>query len=120
MVSEFCSEFWTKQHLAKLRQRSKEVADDLETEASFAEKLFRQSEKDAARNKERTRQEISRYLVSIQLLLSSSYFQLLNYYLLFRICFRVTDSWRKNDNNKQTLSSSKTILVNRYLLYNWI
>ena len=57
-------EFWTKQHLAKLRQRSKEVADDLENEASFAEQLFRQSEKDAARNKERTRQEISRYLVS--------------------------------------------------------
>ena len=51
--------------MAKLRQRSKEVADDLESEASFAEKLFRQAEKDAARNKERTRQEISRYLVSI-------------------------------------------------------
>jgi len=51
--------------LAKLRQRSKEVADDLESEASFAEKLFRQAEKDAVRNKERTRQEISRYLVSI-------------------------------------------------------
>ncbi|KAK4028447.1 hypothetical protein OUZ56_017724 [Daphnia magna] len=43
-------EFLTKQHLAKLRQRSKEVTADLEREMSFVEKL---AESDRAQQKKK-------------------------------------------------------------------
>lgn len=58
-------EFLTKQHLAKLRQRSKEVAADLEREMSFAEKLF-PNESDSALEKEKTRQDIQRFLQLVE------------------------------------------------------
>ncbi|XP_057378918.1 trichoplein keratin filament-binding protein-like [Daphnia carinata] len=52
-------EFLTKQHLAKLRQRSKEVTADLEREMNFVEKL---AESDRSEKKEKTRQDIMRFL----------------------------------------------------------
>lgn len=56
-------EFLTKQHLAKLRQRSKEVTADLEREMSFVEKL---AESDRAQQKEKTRQDIMRFLELVE------------------------------------------------------
>lgn len=54
----------TKQHLALLRQRSREVASDLEAEMHRAQKLFPSDEiaKDSREIKEKERQDIQRYL----------------------------------------------------------
>lgn len=57
--------FLTKQHLAKLRQRSKEVAADLEREKCFAEKLF-PSANNVAPDKEKIRQDIQRFLQLVE------------------------------------------------------
>jgi len=54
----------TKQHLALLRQRSREVAADLEAEMHRAQKLFPsdQINQNSHEIKEKERQEIQRYL----------------------------------------------------------
>lgn len=54
----------TKQHLALLRQRSREVAADLEAEMHRAQKLFPSDliNQDSREIKEKERQEIQRYL----------------------------------------------------------
>lgn len=60
------SDFLTKQHLAKLRQRSKEVAVDLQAEADFAHKFMFAAKRDPSEEKEKARQDMNRYLQLVE------------------------------------------------------
>ena len=62
--SFFNREYLTKQHLAKLRQRSREVAADLDSEKGFLETLF--TDNNATKTKEEALLDINQYLQLVE------------------------------------------------------